>query len=86
MIFASLDKFDGEALRPLLPAEVQQIAGRAGRYQSEYGNPNPNPSPTLALTLTPTPTPTLTLTLTLTLGEGLVTCLDAKDLGALREG
>ena len=80
MIFASLDKFDGESLRPLLPAEVQQIAGRAGRYQSEYGNPNPNPSPTLALTLT------LILTLTLTLGEGLVTCLDAKDLGALREG
>jgi ATP-dependent RNA helicase SUPV3L1/SUV3 len=55
VIFASLDKFDGEALRPLLPAEVQQIAGRAGRYRSEYG-------------------------------EGLVTCLDAKDLGALREG
>lgn len=37
VIFASLDKFDGEALRPLLPAEVQQIAGRAGRFKSEYG-------------------------------------------------
>jgi ATP-dependent RNA helicase SUPV3L1/SUV3 len=54
VIFASLDKFDGEALRPLLPAEVQQIAGRAGRFQTEYG-------------------------------EGLVTCLDARDLEALRE-
>ena len=54
VIFASLDKFDGEALRPLLPAEVQQIAGRAGRFQTEYG-------------------------------EGLVTCLNSKDLDALRE-
>lgn len=37
VVFASVDKFDGEATRALTPAEAQQIAGRAGRYQSKYG-------------------------------------------------
>lgn len=32
MAFAELSKFDGIGMRPLLPAEVGQIAGRAGRH------------------------------------------------------
>ncbi len=32
LIFAALEKFDGEAIRPLTPPEIRQIAGRAGRY------------------------------------------------------
>ena len=31
--FSSLQKFDGRYTRDLLPAEIGQIAGRAGRYQ-----------------------------------------------------
>ena len=34
VVFSSLDKFDGEAVRPLTPSEVRQIAGRAGRYRA----------------------------------------------------
>ena len=30
--FSSLTKFDGRGVRPLIPAELAQIAGRAGRY------------------------------------------------------
>ena len=30
--FSALDKFDGRRMRPLLPNELAQIAGRAGRY------------------------------------------------------
>ena len=33
--FAALRKFDGFAPRPLTPAEVAQIAGRAGRYMTD---------------------------------------------------
>ncbi len=33
--FASLAKFDGVQHRPLWPAEVAQIAGRAGRYRND---------------------------------------------------
>ena len=33
--FASLRKFDGVEPRRLLPAEVAQIAGRAGRYKRD---------------------------------------------------
>ncbi|MHB9881169.1 helicase-related protein [Pacificimonas sp. ICDLI1SI03] len=33
--FAGLTKFDGERLRRLSPAEMAQIAGRAGRYQTD---------------------------------------------------
>ncbi|MEO0500344.1 MAG: helicase-related protein [Pseudomonadota bacterium] len=33
--FAALDKFDGERQRRLTPAEIAQIAGRAGRYQTD---------------------------------------------------
>lgn len=33
--FASLKKFDGVRLRRLLPAEMAQIAGRAGRHQKD---------------------------------------------------
>ena len=32
ILFSRGDKFDGVSQRPLLPTEVQQIAGRAGRY------------------------------------------------------
>lgn len=31
IVFCEAEKFDGERLRPLLPEEIQQIAGRAGR-------------------------------------------------------
>lgn len=37
VIFASMCKFDGIAVRALEPSEVKQIAGRAGRYHSRYG-------------------------------------------------
>ncbi|MFV0644162.1 MAG: helicase-related protein [Sphingomonadaceae bacterium] len=33
--FASLNKFDGRRLRRLVPAEMAQIAGRAGRHQRD---------------------------------------------------
>ena len=33
--FAARDKFDGQRLRPLLPQEIGQIAGRAGRYMND---------------------------------------------------
>ncbi len=33
--FADLDKFDGREVRTLSPAELAQIAGRAGRYQND---------------------------------------------------
>ncbi len=33
--FAGMRKFDGEKARLLLPAEIGQIAGRAGRYQQD---------------------------------------------------
>jgi ATP-dependent RNA helicase SUPV3L1/SUV3 len=36
VIFSSLEKFDGESRRPLTPAEVRQIAGRAGRYGGRF--------------------------------------------------
>ncbi len=31
--FSALDKFDGRRMRPLMPNELAQIAGRAGRYK-----------------------------------------------------
>ena len=33
--FAARDKFDGQRLRTLLPQEIGQIAGRAGRYMND---------------------------------------------------
>jgi len=33
--FAGLEKFDGISTRPLRPVELSQIAGRAGRYQTD---------------------------------------------------
>ncbi len=36
IIFTALDKYDGTEQRMLTPAEVKQIAGRAGRYGSRY--------------------------------------------------
>ena len=36
VIFTSLEKFDGQSRRALLPAEVKQIAGRAGRFGSRF--------------------------------------------------
>ena len=35
-MFTSLEKFDGVEQRPLTPAEIKQIAGRAGRFGSKY--------------------------------------------------
>ena len=32
LVFSSVEKFDGIKMRPLLPPEMRQIAGRAGRY------------------------------------------------------
>src|SRR3546814_14186981 len=32
LAFAELSKFDGVGMRPLMPAEIGQIAGRAGRH------------------------------------------------------
>ncbi|WP_246148284.1 helicase-related protein [Skermanella pratensis] len=38
VLFTALEKFDGTAVRPLAPAEIRQIAGRAGRFgQFEAG-------------------------------------------------
>ncbi len=38
VVFYETSKYDGRAVRPLLPEEVQQIGGRAGRFGfSEYG-------------------------------------------------
>lgn len=37
VVFTSLEKFDGYQQRRLLPSEVKQIAGRAGRFGSKYG-------------------------------------------------
>ncbi|GIX62523.1 ATP-dependent RNA helicase [Babesia caballi] len=37
IIFHTIAKFDGTKRRPLTAAEVQQIAGRAGRYASDCG-------------------------------------------------
>ena len=36
VVFTSLEKFDGQSKRTLLPAEIKQIAGRAGRYGSRF--------------------------------------------------
>ena len=36
VIFTALSKFDGQVLRPLLPQEVKQVAGRAGRYAGRF--------------------------------------------------
>ena len=33
--FAGAEKFDGRGYRPLTPAEIGQIAGRAGRYMND---------------------------------------------------
>ncbi|HJL19283.1 MAG TPA: helicase-related protein [Sandaracinaceae bacterium LLY-WYZ-13_1] len=43
--FASTRKFDGREHRPLAPAELAQIAGRAGRYKRDgtFGTLNPEP-------------------------------------------
>lgn len=51
--FASLTKFDGRAPRPLAPAEIAQIAGRAGRHMNDgsFGTTADSPplDPDLAL-------------------------------------
>jgi ATP-dependent RNA helicase SUPV3L1/SUV3 len=36
VIFSETSKYDGESVRPLLPTEVKQIGGRAGRFQSRF--------------------------------------------------
>ena len=36
VVFSTLRKFDGISKRHLTPAEIRQIAGRAGRYGSKY--------------------------------------------------
>jgi len=36
IVFSTLEKFDGESVRYLTHSEIKQIAGRAGRYKSEF--------------------------------------------------
>ncbi|KAJ1922156.1 RNA helicase [Mycoemilia scoparia] len=36
VVFETLSKFDGKAMRPISISQVRQIGGRAGRYQSAY--------------------------------------------------
>ena len=36
VVFSQIEKWDGTQNRLLLPGEVRQIAGRAGRFQSIY--------------------------------------------------
>ncbi|RKP25546.1 P-loop containing nucleoside triphosphate hydrolase protein [Syncephalis pseudoplumigaleata] len=36
VIFETMEKFDGKAVRPLQTSQVKQIAGRAGRFQTAY--------------------------------------------------
>ncbi|GIL85741.1 hypothetical protein Vretimale_13239 [Volvox reticuliferus] len=36
VVFTSLHKYDGTAVRPLQPSEIRQIAGRAGRFASSH--------------------------------------------------
>lgn len=36
IIFSTLEKFDGSLRRSLYPSEIKQIAGRAGRFGSQY--------------------------------------------------
>ncbi len=45
VVFAALHKFDGSEVRPLEPAELGQIAGRAGRYTADgtFGTLRPLP-------------------------------------------
>jgi ATP-dependent RNA helicase SUPV3L1/SUV3 len=47
VVFAALHKFDGSDVRPLDPAELAQIAGRAGRYTSDGGFGTLRPLPGL---------------------------------------
>ena len=37
-MFTSLEKFDGTSRRGLFPAEVKQIAGRAGRFGKRFSH------------------------------------------------
>ena len=37
-MFTTLEKFDGRSCRGLLPAEVKQIAGRAGRFGKRFSH------------------------------------------------
>ncbi|HET6583173.1 MAG TPA: helicase-related protein, partial [Nannocystaceae bacterium] len=47
VVFAALHKFDGTDVRPLEPAELGQIAGRAGRYTTDGGFGTLRPLPGL---------------------------------------
>ena len=47
VVFAALHKFDGSDVRPLEPAELGQIAGRAGRYTTDGGFGTLRPLPGL---------------------------------------
>jgi ATP-dependent RNA helicase SUPV3L1/SUV3 len=38
VVFESLEKYDGEFVRYLSVSQAKQIAGRAGRYKSQWGN------------------------------------------------
>lgn len=38
VVFTTLEKFDGRSRRGLLPAEVKQIAGRAGRFGKRFSH------------------------------------------------
>ena len=36
IVFSSMEKFDGKRMSTLSSSQVKQIAGRAGRYGTEY--------------------------------------------------
>ncbi|KAJ3092257.1 hypothetical protein HK102_009227 [Quaeritorhiza haematococci] len=36
VVFERLEKFDGESMKPLSPSAIKQIAGRAGRFNTEF--------------------------------------------------
>ena len=38
IIFSSLLKFDGDSMKPLSVSQAKQIAGRAGRYGTEFSD------------------------------------------------
>jgi ATP-dependent RNA helicase SUPV3L1/SUV3 len=61
LLFSRADKFDGVSQRPLIATEVQQIAGRAGRYgmheKGYVGSLRPEVLHQLQTTFTQTPPP-----------------------------
>jgi ATP-dependent RNA helicase SUPV3L1/SUV3 len=38
VVFSNIQKFDGKEVRPISIPQLKQIAGRAGRFGTAYGN------------------------------------------------